>query len=158
MDVYGLMTDLAACLCVENENCGSPDLCYCGVTPGSVPIDMSGLGCDPAGQGWVRLTTGFASTTVGLPDTTPNGAERAGVGFGLEVGILRHFPVAAEPLTDEEIVEASEQQIKDMLTIRTAILCCSALKKQDYILGSYTPLGPAGGLVGGSWLVTVGLI
>lgn len=157
MDVYGLMSDLAACLCAENAECGSPDLCYCGVTPGSVPIDMGGLECDPAGQGWVRLTTGYPSSTVGVPDQTPNRAPATALGFGLEVGILRHFPMQAEPLSDEQIEEATAQQITDMLTIRKAILCCSPLLRQDYVLGTYSPLGPAGGLVGGSWLVTVSL-
>lgn len=156
MDVYGTMVSLAACLCAENTECGSPDLCYCGVTPGSVPIDLSGMECDPAGQGWVRLTTATPSNRAGLAEQQPG--VLTGLGVGLEVGILRHFPIQSEPLSDEEVTEATEQQITDMMTIYRAITCCDALNRQDYLLGVYSPLGPAGGLVGGQWTLTLSLL
>jgi len=157
MDVPGLLVDLAACLCEENQACGSPSLCYCGVIPGSQPIDMSGTDCEPAGQAWVRLTTAYPSQRVGQPDLTLGNSANTGLGFGVEVGILRYFPVQVQPMEDEEILEATLQQITDMETIRRAILCCPSLSPKDYALGTYTPLGPTT-LVGGSWTISVSLI
>jgi hypothetical protein len=157
MDVHGLLVDLAACLCEENTACGSPSLCFCGVIPGAQPIDMSGVDCDPAGQAWVRLVTGYPSKAVGQPDTSVGNLE-SGLGFTIEVGILRYFPIQSEAMEDEDILIASEQQITDMMAIYRAITCCPALTVKDYILGTYTPLGPAGGLAGGQWTLSVGLI
>ena len=45
-----------------------------------------------------------------------------------------------------------------MEAIRDAIICCPSVPSKDSLLGVYTPFGPLGNLVGGSWTVSVGLI
>jgi hypothetical protein len=153
MDVSKVLVDLAACLCQK----AGGSLCFCGVLPGQTVVDMSGTECDPAGQGWVRLINAYPSERVGVPSQTVNNLGLA-LGFGVEVGIMRHFPISSEPLTDEEILDASLTQIGDMEVIRSAILCCDSLNPKDFILNTYTPIGPAGGLVGGQWTISVSLL
>lgn len=157
MDIAGLLVDLAACLCEENTECGSPSLCFCGVLPAGQMVDMSGVDCDPAGQGWARLTSAYPSATVGQPNTRVGNCG-TGLGLTVEVGIARHFPITAEVMEDEDVLEGAFQQIKDMEAARKAISCCPSLGSQDYILGSYTPIGPGGLLLGGAWTLSVGLL
>jgi hypothetical protein len=40
-----------------------------------------------------------------------------------------------------------------MLAMRRAVVCCRESK--DWVMGTYTPLGPEGGVVGGIWLVAL---
>lgn len=158
MDIAKVMVDLASCLCQGIKDCRDiPDVCYCGLIPGAQYIDMTGADCDPAGQAWVRLGQAFPSARVGVPDLTPGNCG-AGVGTVIEVGVMRWFPIQAEPLTDEEVLEATVIQIRDMEIMREAILCCPSLDKNDFILNTYTPLGPLGGQVGGQWTLTAGLL
>jgi hypothetical protein len=156
MSIQEVLVDLAACLCVQNEECGSPDLCFCGVLPAGRMIDMSGTDCDPAGQGWAQLVTGYPSQQVGRPLVAPSNCNSS-LGFSIDVGIVRAFPISAQPMEDAEVVEAQTQQMTDMVMVLKAIMCCQSLKPKDFILGTYTPL-LAGDLLGGKWSLTVGLL
>ena len=42
-----------------------------------------------------------------------------------------------------------DKQMADMAAMRRAIVCCNG-DFDDIILGQYTPLGPAGGVYGGT--------
>ena len=150
------MTDLATCLCAQIVVDLSPEPCWCGVMPGQEALlEALGDACD-GGIAWVRLITSYPSQIVGQASTL-TGNCGMGTGFDLEVGIARVVTVEEEAPDPAEALAAVEQQIKDMDTMRRAIGCCPALPKPDYILGAYTPLGPLGGVVGGSWTVFVGL-
>lgn len=161
------MAAIAECLCakvIENE---LPGLCFCGIIAGDQPYDATGIGegCDEddpdsgCGQAWVRLVGAYPSTNVGQADVMPGNCTN-GFGFDLEVGILRCIRIEEEGgiLPAEEMLEAVQLQVADMLTMQAALLCCDGLENEDFILGQYTPMGPAGGLVGGTWLLSVSVV
>jgi hypothetical protein len=54
-----------------------------------------------------------------------------------------------------DMLAAVNQQIEDMMAMRRALLCCDAIESS--VMGLYTPVGPDGGLVGGTWLVSIGM-
>lgn len=144
-----LLMSLAECLCTTLKEEGLPDVCFCGLLPGQQPYDLAGTECDQ-GQAWVRLVSAYPSQRVGVPDTTPGNCN-SGLGYTVEVGVLRNFPITSEPLEDPEILSTSTLVIADMEAVRKAIICCSVLSSKDYSLGPWTPFGPLYGLVGGSW-------
>ncbi len=150
------MSDLAECLCAQIVVDESPEPCWCGVMPGQAAlIEALGNECD-GGLAWVRLVSAYPSQIIGQASTL-TGNCGMGTGFDLEVGIMRLVVVEEDAPDPAQSLAAVEQQIKDMETMRRAIGCCPALPKQDYILGQYTPSGPLGGVVGGTWSVFVGL-
>lgn len=163
MSVYTVLTDLAACLCAEltPEGADAPNLCFCGVIAGDLPYDAMGVGCDGnpyeddnCGQAWVRLVNAYPSTQVGVADVEPRNCANA-VGFDVEIGVVRCFPIEERggAVSDIEMLSAVQQQVEDMYAMQRAILCCGAL--EDYVLGQYLPSGPEGGLVGGVWTLSV---
>lgn len=154
IDVADLMTTLAACLCVQIENDGSPAPCFCGVVPGSqATFDFMG-GCgEDDGMAWVRLATSYPATAPGIVSQTPNNCG-VSIGVDLEVGIVRTMNLELDQ-DPSSAAAAAMQQVKDMQTIVRAINCCSAIPTKDTVLGPYVPLGPGGGVVGGSFTVMV---
>lgn len=156
MSIMERMTELAACLCAQIVVDESPEPCWCGIMPGQdALLEMLGDDCE-GGVAWVRLASVYPSEIIGQ-QSTRTGNCGMGTGFDLEVGIARLVTVNEEAPTPAEALAATEQQVKDMETMRRAIGCCPALPKPDYILGNYTPTGPLGGVVGGTWTVFVGL-
>lgn len=157
MNLLTLLPDLAACLKAQMQEAGLPETCFIGVIPGSsLTADYTGDCEDACGVAWVRIPTYYPSQTVGRADDTLG---NCGVGLGadIEVGILRCLPMEEDPMTEAEALAAYQLQIRDAEAARRAIVCCTTLRPKDYILGSYTPIGPLGGLVGGSWTAFVGL-
>lgn len=165
--VFTQMASIAECLCgkiVEND---LPPLCFCGIIAGEAPYDAMGVGgeCDEddedsgCGQAWVRLVNGYPSTNVGQADVMPGNCSN-GFGFDLEIGILRCSRIEEKggALPAEEVLEGVQLQIADMLTMQEALLCCPDLNNEDFILGQYQPIGPGGGVLGGTWLISVGLV
>jgi hypothetical protein len=155
-----VMNDLVTCLCDGLKDAGLPDTCFCGVVPGEVAAQEYTGSCDDAcGMAWVRLTAAYPSNSPGIPfETTGNCV--VPLGADIEMGVTRCMTIGAEdgsPPTQDELGEATALQIMDMLAMRSAVLCCPSLTAKDYILGPYTPFGPQGGLVGGTWQVSVGL-
>jgi hypothetical protein len=57
------------------------------------------------------------------------------------------------PPTPTELETATRLQMDDMLTMWRAVLCCRRAK--DFVIGSYAPYGPEGGVVGGTLPVLV---
>jgi hypothetical protein len=151
------MVQLAACLCTQAKEDGSPDLCFCGVLPGdAVVADYVGEGCEDAcGMAWVRLVTAYPSNGVGrIAEGVGNCGKE--LGADLEIGFLRCLPepdADGTPPTHEEMLEAVEQQTADMFTMLKAVTCCDALSSKDYILSAYTPTGPMGLIYGGTFTV-----
>lgn len=160
--VYDLMVDIATCLCAQAKVNGSPDFCFCGVLPGEVVVaDYIGEGCtdDVCGMAWVRLVTGYPSSGVGRVNENVGNCSSE-LGIDLEIGMLRCLPVSdndGEPPTPEEMLAATSQQTDDMFTMLQAVTCCSSLSSKDFILSAYSPMGPDGGVVGGTFLVYLGL-
>lgn len=158
MSITELMTDLAACLCAQITVDKSPEPCWCGVMPGQAPIlDAMGAKC-PSGIAWVRMASAYPSVSVGQAAQVV-GHCGSGMGYDLELGILR-LNTGGKSVTgpDEALSLAyAEQQIKDMETMRKAVMCCTALGKKDFILGAYSPYGPIENITGGTWTLYVGV-
>lgn len=154
-----LLEALATCLCGQISADRSPDTCFCGVIPGEAAVGAYAGNCtNKCGMAWVRLMSMYPSAGLGVPDTTPAGNCAGGLDAIVEVGIMRCVVTMDEqgnPPTAAQQFAATEQQVKDSLTIRRAIACCPVLSPKDFILLNYQPTGPLGGLVGGAWQITV---
>lgn len=152
--IQGALETLAACLClgVQNDNDGT-EFCFCGVIPGQgVPDFLSA--CTKGGVAYTRLITSYPSQTVGQIDQT-EGNCAAGIGFDVEVGIYRNFPIRSDglPLGSDAMLAVSRQQQQDIETMRTAIACCAWVAGKDYIIGQWNPVGPQGAWIGGVFTV-----
>ena len=158
--IYERLTALAECLCSQITEDGSPPTCFCGVVPGDqrgVAAQVAG-DCDvECGMAWVRLTTAYPASGVDLPNETVGNCS-AGMGYEVEIGILRCISIgdsSGNLPTSAELLAATDLQIKDMLTMWRAVNCCTAFGSKDFRLGTYTPAGPSGGLVGGTWTLAM---
>lgn len=150
-----VVTDLATCLCglVSDPDSGVPDVCFCGVIPGEAASAMYGGNCrDKCGMAWVRVVTAYAAAGAGNQTSEPGNCN-SGIGFDVEVGMLRCTPIgeATTPPKPEQLLASAQLQWADMMIMRKAVACCAGVR--DWVLGTYTPMGPAGGLVGGFWTI-----
>jgi hypothetical protein len=153
--VFDSMVLLADCLCTQIMVCGGPDVCFCGVVPGeSVVADYGGDCAKKCGMAWVRLNALYPSTSMGEPNNDPKNC-RAGLGYEVELGILRCTPVGTGdiPPTQDQLLNVTELQVHDAMTMRRAVACCDG--SDDWSMGTYGTVGPTGGILGGSWLVTM---
>lgn len=158
-----LLVDLAACLCAEIEADrdrypGTEEMCFCGVVPGEQYLDMAGVGdCDgAAGQAWVRLAGAYPSTQPGVAEVSPDNCAMP-LGFDIELGILRFFGMEddGQPWSAAEVLAAALLQTRDVGIIQRAVNCCESLPAKSFVLGQYTPIGPEGFLMGGTWTLSV---
>lgn len=167
--VFSQMAEIAECLCGKIAENDLPKVCFCGIIAGALPYDAQGVGgecydemsnpvedAEGCGQAWVRLTTAYPSSAVGFADTTPGNCSK-GFGYDIEIGITRCIRIVENggSLPADEMLGAVQLQIADMLTMQQAILCCSSFAGENSVLGQYTPIGPEGGVVGGSWVISV---
>lgn len=153
------LSALAECLCAQIAADGLPEPCFCGLVPGEAPAIEYVTDCDDdkCGMAWVRLSAVAPISGVGVPNIILNNCN-SDIGFDAEVGIMRCAPVGDEqgnPPPADDLLTAADLQIADMFTIYRAIACCSALG--DFIIETYTPIGPEGGAVGGFWTLSAGL-
>lgn len=154
--VWPVMTRLAECLCTEIAAAGLPPTCLCGIMPGEV-VDASYVTAKE-GMAWVRMAGGYPYNT--FPNATLDGTTCAmPLAFELEVGAMWCAPVARDsrgnPPTMEAQFAAAEIQVAAMAAMHRAIICCMPSERATAALGQYTPAGPEGGVVGGSWSVVV---
>lgn len=153
-EIWPLITALHQCLCDTLDERGlMPGDCFCGVLPGETTVwDYQD------GMAWVRLASTVPSTVFPSQDFSLNNCGKT-LAAEIEVGVLHCAPrIGADkaPPTEVEQFEAARRQVATMAAMRSAILCCQELNEGDMVLGDYSPLGPNGGLVGGSWTVNVG--
>lgn len=150
--IWPLMVQLQQCLCETLTARGlMPGDCFCGIFPGdSAPWDYS------EGMAWVRLVDSYPSTTFPTANSTPRASCEAMLVATLEVGLLQCAPISGpdgSPPTQEQQIESARLQAAGMRAMQQAIACCDL---ELVVLGAYTPQGPQGGLVGGSWQINVG--
>jgi hypothetical protein len=159
VNINDLLTDLAACLCVQIERDNALKPCFCGVLPGSAVAQDFLPGClsdeDYDGMAWVRLAAAYPANQPGIPVEDPALMDRAGIGIDVEMGIIRSIPVPEDGIDEVQAATAVTTQITDMQIIRRAVQCCMTLGRGDYLLTQYTPVGPMGGAVGGAWTLMV---
>jgi hypothetical protein len=110
------------------------------------------LDCD---KGWVRLNA--AAPSVRWPNfggSLNSCADPTAV--QVQVGVARcviTMDADGRPPTAEEDDESVRVQLSDYAALRRTVLC--SLPGKDYVLGTYLPVGPQGGLSGGALMVTV---
>lgn len=165
------LVGLAACLCaqvdadrqerVDANLPVSPQLCFCDLIPGEAPDgSYAGMCDDQAGMAWVRMISMYPAAAVGTVDQRPGNCT-SGIGMDIELGILRPIPVASDdqgtPPEPEDVIFSAEQASRDALTLWKAVACCSALPNKDFRMSTFSPTGPLGGLVGGTYTVQVAL-
>jgi hypothetical protein len=119
----------------------------------------------PCGQGWVRMTQLFRSTQFPLPDQqVVPGAQCFDLwAVTFELGVLRCWPTMnargkPEPLSAARM--AAVQSVHDDVAAMAQAICCWSATMSDppqFIVGDWQPLGPAGGMVGGTMVVTAQL-
>jgi len=153
--LFGQLVLLADCLCEQIVASGAPETCFCGIVPGDAAVAEYGGDCSKkCGVAWIRLASVYPSVSIGQPYDEPKNCA-AGLGATIEVGIMRCTPVGTgdQPPSPNQLLDATELQMVDATTMRRAVVCCPG--SDDMILGTYTPLGPAGGMLGGAWSLSV---
>lgn len=150
--IWPIMVQLSQCLCETlNERGLMPGNCFCGIFPGdSAPWDYSD------GMAYVRLVDTYPSTVFPTANTTPRVSCSAMLVATLEVGLFQCAPTLGADgsiPTEVDQFEAAQLQLAGMRAMQQAIACCDI---DPIVLGTYTPQGPQGGLVGGYWNVNVG--
>lgn len=156
--VWPILTDLRNCLEQKLTEFGGPDLCEVTIIPGDQLILDFGADSDCGGMAWVRFVTAFASTQFPIPDQTPNCFTR--LAAQIEVGVMRAAPSPEDrfmPSAEEEF-NASRLAASDFRAMLSAIQCCMRERKDttQHVLDAYSPLGPEGTLVGGTFALYVG--
>lgn len=158
-----MLVALAACLCSQIEADGGDKPCFCGVVPGDMAIADYAQDCGGDTEcgdiGWSRLVTLYPAKSPGIQDQQLGNC-RSGLGIDIELGIMRCMAVgesdgSAPP--PAEIAAATDQQTRDAMTMWRALQCCDILPTSEFRVGSYTPMGPMGGYVGGTFTVYVAI-
>lgn len=139
---------------------GGAGFCSITVAPGDQAIfDFGAESC--GGAIWTRLSS--ANLTRSFPtmlDTMSNCAATAV--YHAEIGILRPGAVPDTTLggevifpSDEELFLNSQDQLKDMQVMLEALQAIGS-DYDDFIIQNYIPIGPDGGVVGGTWAFIFG--
>jgi hypothetical protein len=136
-------------------------MCAVTVFPGTaVPVDYIGSDGTCGSMAWVRHVTSYPSVRFPAADASLENCAST-LAHVIEVGLIRTSPI---PESDGSSVELPDDLTHlnsaldladDMILMKDAI--ARAAKTIDFtILGTYTPVGPEGGAVGGTWSITVG--
>lgn len=156
MDPFDALVELSGCVEAQFAEDGRPGVCFNGVIPGDGVTALWSGECenDLCGMTWVRMVQAYPAKTVGVLDQSSDPCD-LDLGMDVEVGVLRCTTVLIEDAETEETesLEVSNDIMADMMSLRRAILCCFSASKHDRVLGSWTPMGPMGQLVGGVWTV-----
>lgn len=141
---------------------GDTNFCYVGQFPGvGVPGDVgAGSGC--AGMLWSRFAGMGPSVSFPVVGVTANNCSYELV-YTIEVGIFRVAPVGSTfgnnytPPTAKENADISLKLLHDAHCMERAVRrFVKEGHAEDALIGTYGQVGPEGGLVGGSWTLTVG--
>ena len=155
LDVWPTMMRLVDCLCTELAESGL-DTCFCGVLPGQDIAAQYVNTKTREGMAWVRLNGAWPYSLFPAMDSQAVCA--APLAYELEIGALFCAPAFADsrgtPPSLAAQFEATQTQMAAMAAMRRAIVCCLGTGKYA-VIGQYTPVGPAGDVVGGTWAVTV---
>ena len=143
--LYALAEEVCSALTVH----GAGPTCWCGMYPGAVVSwehcgECAGGVC---GMGYVRLAAVFPYDN--FPEPMVDDRCIRPLAWQVEAGALRCLPQPSdgEPPTAEVTTEVALNQIADAYAIYWALRCTGL----DIAVGSYFPVGPAGGCVGGYW-------
>lgn len=135
-------------------------MCSFTIHPGDTTIaDYGTESC--GGMSWLRLVG--ANTTANFPSSnvTVNNCAYE-MAFSAEVGILRPGVLPdvngvneIDLPSDTERYDEAALQLKDMMAMKRA-LAAVGRDMDNFIIQAYTPIGPDGGIVGGTWSFVFG--
>jgi len=184
LSFHGAASALLDCVCTELDalyDAGAPAPlagCPCrkAVVAGQAAADGCGGNCEPLkpgefpGQLTVAVQRVFTTDRQQFPRelTAVKDGRNCGMPVSLavqlNVTVFRCAPVPTGecPPTPEELTANALQMHADMIAVQRAVLCCYGTETarpngRRYVLGATTPIGPQGGCVGFSTLVTVDL-
>lgn len=148
---------LLAALVVELREDGTDEeICSFTKQPGeAVSLDYAECG----GMAWVRFVGAVPSISGFAPDVTATSCFW-NLSHTVEMGVMRKAPIADDilntvDLPDEaELNAASDKIVNDMSAMARAIKRAQR-EGVELLPGGYTPVGPIGGTVGGTWALTV---
>lgn len=153
--VWPRLLELLDCLCTRINDSALDPVCVCEAMPGmNVALDYALGGCSAGGadgMAWVRLTSIYMTSNFPAQLQGTVRCDNAEVAFAFEMGIIRSMPLGDDegnPPPLEMMLAATERQVSEAMLIANAILCCY---DTDVAMGTYTPIGPEGGAVGGRW-------
>jgi hypothetical protein len=138
---------------------GEEDMCSKTLMPGASVLGEYVEEC--GAMAWVQLGTVSFSAAFPAPVATPNNCAY-GLAIPVTMGILRAAPQMKQRGRDiilpnnAEQTAAAHKQYDDIETLRRALMR-SERQVEDFIAGSYTPMGPETGVVGGAWSFTFGI-
>lgn len=149
------LTALRDAIGPELDARGLPGLCEGLIGAGAqTAFDYCDTSCD--GMSWVRLDGAYASRDFPNADAEANRG-RLLMAETFELGIVRGIDLPDDPAQgmDPAVLEDSAAvQLADMSALLAVICAYFGGLGVPYIVGSYTPYGPQGACVGGSWSVT----
>lgn len=135
--------------------------CRSFLAPGGPPAWDVCCDCGTGdGQLWVQVAEAFPTDDFPSPVAGANRCPPSGFGARLVVGILRCAAVVDDqgraPSSERLTADALKVQ-RDRAIVYEALRCCYLVDADPgtYQIGSWTPLGPQGGCVGGAVNVTV---
>jgi hypothetical protein len=101
----------------------------------------------------------YPSDAVGVANQTIGNCN-AGTGADIELGIMRMVEVgdAQSYLPAATLLQQAKDQQTDASLLFQTIACCDSIDPKDYIIGAYIPMGPQGGMLGGSLTVHMGML
>ena len=150
---------LASALAEELRDSGLPEPCFVAPLPGAgVSHDFCDCTDSGCGMAWTRLVVMTPNPAAAQIRSASGGSDcGAPLDITVEVGVGRCAPTmdGTSLPTAVEHLAATELQMADMAAMKR-VLCSFSGFATDYpvTLTSYTPFGPQGGCVGGTWLAT----
>lgn len=147
----GLLEALKA----EFEQRFIPVPCRMDVLPGDlVAFDFTNEDC--GALSWARIVAVYPSRDFPAPDNTPG--DYLTLAFSVELGTIRTAPIPdnAEPATYEEQFDTTRLQMADMEAMLQVLCAYADTHDLTVLIGTYSPTGPGGGAVGGTWSATFG--
>ena len=154
----GAMMELLGCLCDELESTLGGPVCWCGLWHGDpVPWDYCD-GCEggKCGMAYARVVGAFPYDS--FPTPAIDQYCRKPLGYAIEVGVLRCFPIMDEDgslPTPGVISDAVLIDYDDIEAMRRALLCCASGGVEIW-LGEYVAVNE-GGCAGGTWTAAINL-
>lgn len=155
-NIYPLLVKMLGCLEAEFTRSGLSSSHFTLVHGAEYALDMLGEGeCEA--RVWVHLITAFPSAAFPSVDETTS-MVASPLAYEVQVGVARCAPTVDRRYTPsvEEYLDAARMQMADMAAMRRAICACLVEAEREFVLATYEPQGPLGGLVWGTWTLTIG--
>ena len=151
---YPRLVALTGCLCNELQQAGLTT-CFCGLVVGN-SVDLSRLFDEDSvgGMGWVRMVGIAPGASVVPGQSVCNFPLSATIEVGYAECIT--VPGADDVLSIDDELDGVRRMMAAMAATRRAAMCCDwGVSKRAISPSTWTPGGPEGGVVWGTWQFTM---